>query len=113
MMVVLDYFLIAAAAVIAASAIIGFFLSNWLILLLQMIDRSIRPCRDTVPTSSLPHLTDASITRPASMILFKRQMSEKMPSVLNGFLVSARGVLRYWSGCRHGLKTALSIPMFL
>jgi hypothetical protein len=42
MMIVLGYFLIAAGAVIAASAIIGFFLTNLLILLLQMIDRSIR-----------------------------------------------------------------------
>jgi hypothetical protein len=42
MMIVLGYFLIAAVAVIAASAIIGFFLTNLLILSLQMMDRSIR-----------------------------------------------------------------------
>ncbi len=55
MMIVLGYFLIAAGAVIAASAIIGFFLTNLLILLLQMIDRSIRLCRGTVPAFSAPH----------------------------------------------------------
>jgi hypothetical protein len=55
MMIVLAYFLIAAGAVIAASAIIGFFLTNLLILLLQMIDRSIRLCRGAVPAFSAPH----------------------------------------------------------
>jgi hypothetical protein len=54
MMIVLGHFLIATAAVIAASAIIGFFLTNLLILLLQMMDRSIRLCRGTVPAFS-PH----------------------------------------------------------
>ena len=39
MMIVLGYFLIAAAAAIAASAIIGFFLTNLLIWLLQKVDR--------------------------------------------------------------------------
>jgi hypothetical protein len=55
MMIVLAYFLIAAGAVIAASAIIGFFLTNLLILLLPMIDRSIRLCRGKVPSFSAPH----------------------------------------------------------
>jgi hypothetical protein len=55
MMIVLGYLLIATGAVIAASAIIGFFLTNLLILLLQMIDRSIRLCRGTVPAFAAPH----------------------------------------------------------
>jgi hypothetical protein len=55
MMIVLGYFLIAAGAVIAASAIIGFFLTNLLILLLQMIDRFIRLCRGTAPAFAAPH----------------------------------------------------------
>lgn len=52
MMIVLGYFLIAAAALIVASAIIGFFLTNLLIWLLQMIDRSIRLCRRKVAALS-------------------------------------------------------------
>jgi hypothetical protein len=55
MMIVLGYFLIAAAAAIAASAIIGFFLTNLLIWLLQKVDRSIRLCRGKVPAFSAPH----------------------------------------------------------
>jgi hypothetical protein len=54
MMIVLGYFLIAAAAVIAASAIIGFFLANLLILLLQIMDRSIRLYRAKVPAFFAP-----------------------------------------------------------
>ena len=52
MMIVLGYFLIAAGAVIAASAIIGFFLTNLLIVLLQMMDRS---WRGKVSAFSAPH----------------------------------------------------------
>jgi hypothetical protein len=42
MMIVLGHFLIAAAAVIATSAIIGYFLTKLLLRLLQKVDRSIR-----------------------------------------------------------------------
>jgi hypothetical protein len=45
MMIVLGDFLVAAAAAIMASAIIGFFLTNLLIRLFQMVDRYIRFCR--------------------------------------------------------------------
>jgi hypothetical protein len=51
---VLSYFLVAAAAVIATSAIIGFFLTNLLIWLLQKVDRSISLCRGKVPAFCTP-----------------------------------------------------------
>jgi hypothetical protein len=54
MMIVLGDFLVAAAAAIMASAIIGFFLTNLLIRLFQMVDRYIRFCRGKVPTFSAP-----------------------------------------------------------
>jgi hypothetical protein len=54
MMIVLGHFLIAAAAAITASAIIGFFLTNLLIQLLQKVDRYTRFCRGKVPAFSAP-----------------------------------------------------------
>ena len=52
MMIVLGHFLIAAAAAIATSVIIGYFLTIVLLRLLQKVDRSIRLCRGKVPTFS-------------------------------------------------------------
>jgi hypothetical protein len=54
MMIVLGHFLIAAAAMIATSAIIGYFLTKLLLRLLQMMDRSIRLYRGKVPAFSAP-----------------------------------------------------------
>ena len=54
MMIVLGHFLIAAAAVIATSAIIGYFLTKLLLRLLQKVDRSIRLYRGKVPAFSAP-----------------------------------------------------------
>jgi hypothetical protein len=54
MMIVLGYFLIAAAAAIATSAIIGYFLTKLLLWVLQQVDRSIRLCRGKVPAFSAP-----------------------------------------------------------
>ena len=54
MMIVLGHFLIAAAAVIATSAIIGYFLTKLLLRLLQKVDLSIRLYRGKVPTFSAP-----------------------------------------------------------
>jgi hypothetical protein len=55
MMIVLGHFLIAAAAVIATSAIIGYFLTKLLLRLLQKVDRSIRLYRGAkVPAFSAP-----------------------------------------------------------
>jgi hypothetical protein len=54
MMIVLGHFLIAAAAAIATSAIIGYFLTKLLLLLLQKVDRSIRLYRGKVPAFSAP-----------------------------------------------------------
>ena len=54
MMIVLGHFLIAAAAVIAISAIIGYFLTKLLFRLLQKVDRSIRLYRGKVPAFSVP-----------------------------------------------------------
>jgi hypothetical protein len=55
MMIVLGYFLIAAAAAVASSAIIGFFLTNLLIRLLPKVDRSIRLSRVKLLGFSAPH----------------------------------------------------------
>ena len=64
MMIVLGHFLIAAAAMIATSAIIGYFLTKLLLRLLQKVDRSIRLYRGKVPAfSASPHLTDAALKR--------------------------------------------------
>jgi hypothetical protein len=65
MMIVLGHFLIAAAAAIATSAIIGYFLTKLLLRLLQEVDRSIRLYRGKVPAFSAPlrHLTDAALKR--------------------------------------------------
>ena len=54
MMIVLGHFLIAAAAAITASAIIGFFLTTLLIRLLQKVDRSSKFCRGKVPAFCAP-----------------------------------------------------------
>jgi hypothetical protein len=51
MMIVLGHFLIAAAAVIATSAIIGYFLTKLLLRLLQKVDRSIRLYRGKINRS--------------------------------------------------------------
>ncbi len=51
MMIVLGHFLIAAAAVIATSAIIGYFLTKLLLRLLQKVDRSIRLYRGKIKRS--------------------------------------------------------------
>jgi hypothetical protein len=48
MMIVLGHFLIAAAAAITASAIIGYFLTKLLLRLLQKVDRSIKLYRGKV-----------------------------------------------------------------
>ncbi|HET9880205.1 MAG TPA: hypothetical protein VFS81_00485 [Candidatus Binatia bacterium] len=64
MMIVLGHFLIAAAAVIATSAIIGYFLTKLLLRLLQMVDRLIRLYRVKVSAFfASPHLTDAALKR--------------------------------------------------
>ena len=63
-MIVLGDFLIAAAAAIATSAIIGYFLTKLLLWLLQKVDRSIRLYRGKVPAFFCsPHLTDAAVKR--------------------------------------------------
>jgi hypothetical protein len=54
MMIVLGHFLIAAAAVIATSAIIGYFLTKLLLRLLQKVDRSIRLYRGKLAAFSAP-----------------------------------------------------------
>ena len=54
MMIVLGHFLIAAAAAIATSAIIGYFLTKLLLWLLQKVVRSIRLYRGKVPAFSAP-----------------------------------------------------------
>jgi len=54
MMIVLGDFLIAAAAVIATAAIIGYFLTKLLLRLLQKMDRSIRLYRGKAPVFSAP-----------------------------------------------------------
>lgn len=54
MMIVLGHFLFAAAAAIATSAIIGYFLTKLLLWLLQKVDRSIRLYRGKVPAFSAP-----------------------------------------------------------
>ena len=54
MMIMLGRFLVAAAAAITASAIIGFFLTNLLIQLLQKVDRYMRYCRGKVAAFSAP-----------------------------------------------------------
>ena len=57
MMVVLGYFLIAAVAVISASAIIGFFLTNLLMWSLQKLVRYTRVRRGKISVfSTLHHL---------------------------------------------------------
>jgi hypothetical protein len=64
MMIVLGHFLIAAAAVIATSAIVGYFLTKLLLRLLQKVDRLIRRYSVKVPAfSASPHLTDAALKR--------------------------------------------------
>jgi hypothetical protein len=64
MMIVLGHFLIAAAAVIATSAIIGYFLTKLLLRLLQKVDLSIRLYRGKVPTfSAPPRISDAALKR--------------------------------------------------
>ena len=63
MMIVLGHFLIAAAVVIATSAIIGYFLTKLLIRLLQKVDRSIRLYRGKVPTfSAPPHISPTPLS---------------------------------------------------
>ena len=54
MMIVLGYFLFAAAAVIATSAIIGYFLTKLLLRLLQKVDFSTRLYKGKVPAFSAP-----------------------------------------------------------
>jgi hypothetical protein len=60
MMIVLGYFLIAAAAAIATSAIIGYFLTKLLLRLLQTVDRSTRLYRGNVPAFSAPRISPLS-----------------------------------------------------
>jgi hypothetical protein len=63
MMIVLGHFLIAAAAVIATSAIIGYFLTKLLLRLLQKVDRSIRLCRGNVRAfSAPPHISPTPLS---------------------------------------------------
>jgi len=64
MMIMLGHFLIAAAVVIATSAIVGYFLTKLLLRLLQMVDRLIRLYRVKVPAFfASAHLTDAALKR--------------------------------------------------
>ena len=62
MMVVLGHFLIAAAAMIATSAIIGYFLTKLLLRLLQKVDRSIRLYRGKVPAFSAPRISPTPLS---------------------------------------------------
>jgi hypothetical protein len=63
MMIVLGYFLIAVAAVVATSAIIGYFLSKLLVRLLQKVDRSIRLCKSKVRAfSAPPHISPTPLS---------------------------------------------------
>jgi hypothetical protein len=62
MMIVLGHFLTAAAAAIATSAIIGYFLTKLLLRLLQKVDRSIRLYRGKVPAFSAPGISPAPLS---------------------------------------------------
>jgi len=63
MMIVLGYFLIAAAAAIATSAIIGYFLTKLLLRLLQTVDRSTRLYRGNVPAFSAPPISPTPLSK--------------------------------------------------
>jgi hypothetical protein len=63
MMIVLGYFLIAAAAAIATSAIIGYFLTKLLLRLLQTVDRSTRLYRGNVPAFSAPRISPTPLSK--------------------------------------------------
>ena len=54
MMIVLGHFVLAAAAAIATSAIIGYFLTRLLLWFFKRVDRSIRLYRGKVPAFSAP-----------------------------------------------------------
>jgi hypothetical protein len=62
MMIVLGHFLIAAAAAIATSAIIGYFLTKLLLRLLQTVDRSTRLYRGKVPAFSAPRISPTPLS---------------------------------------------------
>ena len=75
MMIVLGHFLFAAAAAIATSAIIGYFLTKLLLWLLQKVDRSIKLYRGKVPAFSAPRRISSMPTKSKSRRTQRRSRS--------------------------------------
>jgi hypothetical protein len=105
MMIVLGHFLIAAAAVIATSAIIGYFLTKLLLRLLQKVDRSIRLYRGKINRSGQNCLrrnlryidaNDCLVMMPLNRGLLTTQNWKALKRHLLGLMLSGSSMDSLW-----------------